>query len=158
MPQTQDADALAQALLELVGILNSPRQDDVLLNEAGVVLDRALFPLLVRIGMAESLNVGDLAEQVGRDQSTVSRQVAKLESLGLIKRRAGRHDQRAREAVITAKGEKLVEAITKARRRLLNQLLAGWSADDIQTLARLSRRFAGAMKKTAETLAFRPRN
>jgi len=146
MHNTHNYDALAHALIDLVGMLNSPRQDDILLKEAGVLLDRALFPLLVRIGASNALKVADLAEQVGRDQSTVSRQTAKLEGLGLIKRRAGKADRRAREAVITTDGRRLVEAITKARRRLFNQLLADWSAADVQALARLNRRLADAMR------------
>src|ERR1700755_1058153 len=116
-------DELAGALIDLVGMLNSPRQDDVLLREAGVTLDRALFALLVRIGAAASLNVGALAEQVGRDQSTVSRQTARLATLGVIRRRASKLDQRTREAVITADGRRLVQSITQARRRLLDRLL-----------------------------------
>jgi DNA-binding MarR family transcriptional regulator len=146
MHDTSNFDSLALALIDLVGMLNSPRQDDILLQEAGVALDRALFPLLMRIGTQDSLSVADLADQVGRDQSTVSRQTAKLASLKLIKRRAGAADQRAREAEITAEGRRLVQAITKARRRLLGQLLAGWSAADVRALARLNRRFADAMR------------
>jgi len=151
MHDTHNYDSLALALIDLVGMLNSPRQDDILLAEAGVVLDRALFPLLVRIGASNALNVADLAEQVGRDSSTVSRQTAKLEALGLIRRRAGKTDQRAREAVITAEGRRLVQAITKARRRLLGKLLADWSATDVRTLARLNRRLADAMRIASES-------
>ncbi len=146
MHDTHKYDAFALALLDLVGILNSPRQDDVLLAEAGVTLDRALFPLLMRIGMAESLNVAELAQQVGRDHSTVSRQTAKLQSLGLVRRRPGKDDQRAREAAITKDGRRLVEAITRARRRFLAKLLAEWSADEVDALTRLNRRFAEAMR------------
>jgi DNA-binding MarR family transcriptional regulator len=151
MYDTHKYDSLALALIDLVGMLNSPRQDDVLLKEANVSLDRALFPLLVRIGLSDSLNVADLAEQVGRDHSTVSRQTTKLEGLGLIKRRAGKADQRAREAVITAEGRRLVQAITRARRRLLDKLLADWSVADIQALTRLNRRLADAMKNGQES-------
>jgi DNA-binding MarR family transcriptional regulator len=153
MHHTHKYDLLGSALIDLVGLLNSPRQDDILLAEAGVVLDRALFPLLVRIGATRSLNVADLAEQVGRDHSTVSRQTAKMEALGLIKRRAGKADQRAREAVITAEGRQLVQAITQARRRLLDKLLADWSAADVQALARLNRKFADAMKQAVDEIA-----
>lgn len=149
MHNTYKYDALALALMDLVGMLNSPRQDDILLQEAGVALDRALFPLLVRIDLRESLAVGALAEQVGRDQSTVSRQVAKLVQLGLVRRRPGKADQRSREATITAEGRKLIQAITAARRRLLDRLLGDWPAADVQTLARLNRRFAEAMKAMA---------
>jgi DNA-binding MarR family transcriptional regulator len=146
MHNTHNFDALAAALLDLVGMLNSPRQDELLLHEAGVALDRALFPLLVRIGAVASLNVGALAEQVGRDQSTVSRQTAKLEALGLVRRRAGKVDQRAREAAITAEGRRLVYSITNARRRLLDRLLGDWSVADVQALARLNRRLADGMR------------
>jgi hypothetical protein len=60
MHNTHNYDSLVLALIDLVGMLNSPRQDDILLKEAGVSLDRALFPLLVRIGAFVSLNVADL--------------------------------------------------------------------------------------------------
>jgi len=113
---THNADGLAGALLDLVGILNSPRYDDILLREAGVAIDRALFPLLVCIGAAGSVSVVELAEQVGRDHSTVSRQTAKLETLGLVTRQKGQRDQRVREAALTTDGRRAVKAITAARR------------------------------------------
>jgi DNA-binding MarR family transcriptional regulator len=138
---------LAGALRDLVGFLNSPRQDDVLMRAAGIAIDRALFPLLVRIGSAGSLGVVELAEQAGRDHSTVSRQVAKLESLGLVSRRANKSDQRVREAAITEEGKRAVRAITNARRRLLGKLLADWSQEDRDALARLNRKLADAMLK-----------
>ena len=91
---------------------NSPRQDEVLLREAGVTLDRALFPLLVRIARAGSVGIVELAGQAGRDHSTISRQVARLERLGLVARQAAAGDQRVREARITEAGERLIAAIT----------------------------------------------
>jgi DNA-binding MarR family transcriptional regulator len=144
---THNFDTLAGALLDLVGLLNSPRQDDVLLREAGISVDRALFPLLARIGAAGSLGVVELAEQVGRDHSTISRQTTKLESLGLIARRHGEDDQRMRRAILTAEGRRVVRAITAARRRLLGKLLADWSPEDRQALARLNRKLADAMRQ-----------
>ena len=146
MPNAYNHDLLARALLDVVGMLTGPRQDEFLLREAGIALDRALFALLVRIGTGGALNVGVLAAQVGRDQSTVSRQAARLADLGLIRRRASRDDRRVREAVITAEGRRLTQAITAAHRRLLDRLLADWSAADVQALARLNRRFVDAMK------------
>jgi DNA-binding MarR family transcriptional regulator len=143
---THNCDALAAALLDLVGLLNSPRQDDILLREAGVSIDRALFPLLVRIGAAGSLSVVELADQVGRDHSTISRQMARLESLALISRRRGARDQRVHEAAITDDGKRAVRAITAARRRLLGKLLSDWRPEDREALARLNRRLADAMR------------
>jgi DNA-binding MarR family transcriptional regulator len=149
---THNADGLAGALLDLVGILNSPRYDDILLREAGVAIDRALFPLLVCIGAAGSVSVVELAEQVGRDHSTVSRQTAKLETLGLVTRQKGQRDQRVREAALTTDGRRAVKAITAARRRLFGKLLADWSEADREALARLNRKLADAMRKGRESL------
>jgi DNA-binding MarR family transcriptional regulator len=143
---THSCAALAAALLDLLGLLNSPQQDDILLREAGVSIDRALFPLLVRIGAADSLSVVELADKVGRDHSTISRQTAKLETLGLISRRQGVRDQRVREAAITNAGKRAVQAITAARKRLLSKLLADWSPEDRESLARLNQKLADAMK------------
>jgi DNA-binding MarR family transcriptional regulator len=142
---TRDIDGLAAALVELIGFLNSPRRDDVLLNEAGVDLDRALFALLVRLGMSGPLSVAGIADQVGRDHTTISRQLAKLESLGLIARQGDGADRRVRTAGLTAAGETVVQAITEARRRLLSSALADWSPADLSTLASLNRRFVDTL-------------
>lgn len=146
MHSPHDLDELAASLRELVGVMNSPRQDAVLLREAGVALDRALFPLLVRVGAAGSVGVVDLADHVGRDHSTVSRQLATLEESGLVARQAAARDARIREARITPAGREIVAAITTARRRALGALLADWSEGECRTLARLNRKLAEAMQ------------
>jgi DNA-binding MarR family transcriptional regulator len=150
MYDTHTVDAIAVALLELTGRLNSPRQDEVLLRAAGVTLDRALFPLLVRLNAAGTLSVGELADLAGRDPSTVSRQLAKLEELGLVVRPAGRHDMRVRAATITKAGARTLKAITEARRRLLGEVIQNWSALEQKVFPELLQRLAGAMKEAAQ--------
>ena len=133
---------LHEALIDLIGFFNRPQNDAILLREAGVSLDRALFPLLVLIQRRGPLGVGELADRVGRDYTTVSRQVAKLENLGLVARRAGETDRRVTEAVITEKGQAMSEVLDAARERLATIALADWSARDLKDLTRLLRRFA----------------
>jgi DNA-binding MarR family transcriptional regulator len=142
---TRDIDELAAALIDLMGFFASPQRDDVLLAEAGVSLDRALFPLLVRLGRHGALSVAGLAAQVGRDHTTISRQLAKLERLGLIARQGAGADRRVRPAALTGSGEAIVQAITAARRRLLSKVLADWNDADLARLASLNQRFAGAL-------------
>jgi DNA-binding MarR family transcriptional regulator len=144
---TRDIDALVAAMIDLMGFLNSPQRDDLLLREAGVALDRALFGLLVRLGMSGPLSVAALADQAGRDHTTVSRQLAKLERLGLIARQGGDVDRRVRTASLTPAGDGIVQAIAAARRRLLSGALAGWSQKDRASLANLNRRFVDALGK-----------
>jgi DNA-binding MarR family transcriptional regulator len=133
---------LHHTLVDLVGLMNRPQRDSALLHEAGVSLDRALFPLLIVIERKGPIGVVELAELVGRDYTTVSRQVTKLDGLGLIHRRPSKIDNRIREAAITAKGKAMTGAIDAARERIAAVLFANWSKRDLQDLARLMRRFA----------------
>lgn len=132
---------LYSSLIDLVGLMNQPQRDSALLREAGVDLDRALFQLLIGIGRKGPIGVVELANLTGRDYTTVSRQVAKLESLGLIARRPSKADKRVSEATITEQGLELTAQIDAARERIATELFASWSKGDIQDLARLLRRF-----------------
>ena len=137
-----DLRDLHEALLDLSGVMNRPQPDAILIAEAGIELDRALFPLLVRIERRGPIGVVELAELVGRDHSTVSRQVARLESLGLVERRPGARDRRVREASATPKARELTNALDEARQRLWTRALSDWSPADRRDLARLVRKFA----------------
>jgi DNA-binding MarR family transcriptional regulator len=138
----RDLRPLHEALLDLTGVLNQPQPDAALIALAGVDLDRALFPLLVRVGRRGPLPIGELADLSGRDYSTVSRQISKLESLGLVARQADAADARITNAAITKKGQLMTRALDRAREKRMASLLAGWDADEIAELARLLRRLA----------------
>jgi DNA-binding MarR family transcriptional regulator len=139
---TKEIRELHHALVDLMGLMNRPQRDSALLQEAGVALDRALFPLLIVVERKGPLGVVELSELVGRDYTTVSRQVARLDSLGMINRRPSKTDHRVREAVITGKGREVTSAIDVARERLATLLFAKWSKRDLQDLIRLMRRLA----------------
>ena len=133
---------LRDALLDINGILNRPQPDAALIALAGVDLDRALFPLLVRIERRGPLGIGELAELCGRDYTTVSRQVAKLESRGLVGRQVNAQDARIKEAVITEQGRAMTRALDGAREKVFLRLLEGWNRQDVTELARLMRKLA----------------
>src|SRR3954452_920198 len=124
--------ALHTSLLEIVSAMNRPQRDEVLIKEAGIALDRALFPLLVGIERFGPIGVVDLADRAGRDYTTVSRQVAKLESLGLGKRHASEADRRVSEATITASGKAMTDAVDRARERIVAGMFASWDDQDIE--------------------------
>ena len=65
MSQPDPLKTLHEALLQIVSVLNRPQGDNVILTRAGVSLDTALFPLLVRVSMQRNLTIGALADQVG---------------------------------------------------------------------------------------------
>src|ERR1700744_6324595 len=103
--------SLHGSVLDIVGVINRPQRDETLIKAAGIPLDRALFPLLVGIERFGPIGVVELADRIGRDYTTVSRQVAKLEILGLVRREASDRDARVREALITAKGKAMTERV-----------------------------------------------
>src|SRR5271168_1155993 len=137
---------LHRSLLDIVSVINRPQRDEILIREAAIPLERALFPLLVVIDKFGPIGVVDLADRVGRDYTTVSRQIAKLESLDLIERRSVVDDRRIRESAITPKGRLMTRAVDAARERIGRRILKSWDARDIDELVRLARKFADAIK------------
>jgi DNA-binding MarR family transcriptional regulator len=146
---SENIRTLHGALIDIVGVFNRPQGDERMVREAGISLDRALFPLLVLIERRGPIGVVELADRVGRDYTTVSRQVAKLESLGLVERRAGAADRRIREAIVTQEGKAMTDAVDAARERMGRVIFATWDQHDIDELVRLMRKFADAVTTDA---------
>jgi DNA-binding MarR family transcriptional regulator len=138
---------LHRAVLDIVSAMNRPSRDEALIKEAGIPLDRALFPLLVAVDRFGPIGVVDLADRAGRDYTTVSRQVARLEALGLIERQDNPADRRMRKAVVAAKGKAMIKRLDKARDRLARVAFKAWDRRDIDELARLMRKFADAIDR-----------
>jgi DNA-binding MarR family transcriptional regulator len=144
---------LHRLLIEMASEMNRPERDAQMLKLAGLTLERALFPLLVFIEKLGPIGVVDLAGRVGRDYTTVSRQVGRLEELGLVSRRAGTVDRRMREAVITPQGKTATDAVDAARERLASVLFQEWSRSDFDELLRLLRKLADGMNDVASAIA-----
>jgi DNA-binding MarR family transcriptional regulator len=133
-------DEIHRIILDLNGLMNRPDLDAAFLARAGVKLDRALFPLLSRIGVVGPVSVVELANLIGRDHSTVSRQIAKLVDLGLVTRFAAAQGQRARLLQPTETGSAMLLEFARTRRQIFEQRLAGWSDEDKRRLIDLLRR------------------
>ncbi|WP_207905535.1 MarR family transcriptional regulator [Caulobacter sp. BK020] len=144
---------LHRSLVDIVSTMNRPENDAAMLDKAGLALERALFPLLVLVERLGPIGVVDLAGRVGRDHTTVSRQVARLEELGLVQRRAGQADRRVREAVITPQGKAATDAVDAARGRMALALFRDWSPGEFDDLVRLMRKFADGLGEAAEERA-----
>jgi DNA-binding MarR family transcriptional regulator len=135
------------ALLEIVSAMNRPRRDEMLIREAGIRLDRALFPLLVGIERFGPIGVVDLADRAGRDYTTISRQVGRLDQLGIVERRESVSDRRIREAVVTPAGKAMTDRIDAARERLTRPVFETWDPHEIDEMVRLVRKLADTMSE-----------
>lgn len=137
--------SLLRSLIDITGAMNGPERDAAMLEASGLAMERALCPLLVLVDQLEPVGIVDLAGRIGRDHSTVSRQVARLEALGLLARRANPADKRIREAVMTACGKRATEAIDAARLKVAEQVFGDWTATDFDQLVRLTRKLADTL-------------
>ncbi|HAG3671567.1 TPA: winged helix-turn-helix transcriptional regulator [Salmonella enterica] len=146
---SEQMKALHGALIRVVSALNRPRNDEKLIAEAGIQLDRALFSILISIERLGPIGVVELAERAGRDYTTVSRQVAKLEKLGLIIRQHNAIDRRIREAVISRTGKAMTERIDVAREQMGKVVFKGWPQEELDVFVRLMQKFADAMDSDA---------
>lgn len=145
MQNTRNLAKIGFSMISIISLLNSPQRDDALLRKANVDIDRALFPLLVALDLKGPLSVVEIADLVGRDHTTISRQLTKLESLAFINRHPHHTDRRQRTAQITSKGEDIVQAITSARHQLLDMALADWSDEECNQFADKLAEFADAL-------------
>lgn len=143
----KDIRDLHDALLDIIGFMSRPEPDVELMSEMAMPLERALLPLLVRIDRRGPIGVVELADLVGRDYTTVSRQVARLDELGLVVRRAGTRDKRVREAEVTELGREMADAIDRMREEIVGELMADWSSAERRDLARLLKRMAAGMNE-----------
>ena len=149
MQDAHNAKLLAElhiAALDIVGMMNGPQRDAMLIREAGIHLETVLFPLLVLVGKLGPIGVVELADRVGRDYTTVSRQLGRLEALGLIARAPAAHDRRVRQAVVAPAGAQMTAAIDRARERVLRKGFADWPGQDLEDLVRLVGRLAQTMR------------
>lgn len=150
-PKSSRIRELHGSLLEIVGVMNRPQRDEDMVREAGISLERALFPLLVLIDRLGPIGVVELADRVGRDYTTVSRQVAKLEGLGLVDRKKSETDRRVSEAIVTKNGKTMTDRVDEARERIGLSIFATWDDQDVADLVRLMRKFADDLKGSAMT-------
>jgi len=140
------SEELYQTFVEIAGYMNRPDIDVAFLERSGVKLDSALFPLLCRIGVLAPIGVVDLADAIGRDHSTISRQVAKLESLGLVDRSQAPDDQRVRLVRPSPGGNAMLARFGEVRGELMERRFEGWTAGERTDLLRLMKKMLGSVR------------
>ncbi|WP_426509841.1 MarR family winged helix-turn-helix transcriptional regulator [Dactylosporangium sp. McL0621] len=130
-------------------------------NEAGRGLERPAYVLLNRIAVDGPFRLSALAADVALDLSTVSRQVAALESAGLIGRYQDPHDRRASLVEVTELGR---EVFAENRARWLaiwEDLLSDWTphqrAEFAELFTRLNESIAERLPHAAPSTEKDPR-
>lgn len=130
-------DRLHRSLITIADLVNRHDVDARIIAAADVKLDRALFPLLARVAMSPDMNVAELANVVGRDHSTVSRQIVRLEQLELIIRTVDPDDSRVRRLTLSEQGKAMMAKIEPIRRQWIRDHFRDWAKGDRDRLVQL---------------------
>ncbi|OMF18877.1 MarR family transcriptional regulator [Paenibacillus sp. FSL H8-0548] len=136
-----------KALIELVSIMNRPDRDKKMITNAGVNLEAATFRVLVGIAHLQSTSVGDLAAMMGKNYSSVSRQIDKLEIAGLVNTYPSSSDSRIRVSELTKYGEEINAMISLARERVMREALADWTLEEKNGLLNNLRRLFESLQR-----------
>ncbi|MCZ8521297.1 MULTISPECIES: MarR family winged helix-turn-helix transcriptional regulator [Paenibacillus] len=136
-----------KALIDLVSLINRPDRDRKMIANAGVNLEAAAFRVLVGIGHLQPTGVGDLAAMMGKNYSSVSRQIDKLETAGLVHTYPSSSDSRIRMSELTNYGESINEMINLTRERMMQEALADWTLEEKNGLLHNLRRLFETMQK-----------
>src|SRR3954452_1006364 len=108
-------------------------------------MDRAAYLLLNRLDREGPMGVKALAESMGIDSSTVTRQVAPLVDTGLVKRTSHPDDGRAVVLAVSPRGRARLDEVRDSRRRLMAQITGGWTEGEREVFTDLLVRFNTAL-------------
>jgi DNA-binding MarR family transcriptional regulator len=109
-------------------------------------LDRSSYLLLRTLETVGSASINGLAQLVGLDATTITRQVATMEASGLVLRRRSPADARVSVLELSALGRRRMEGVRVAREERIGDLVGNWSDRDRRSFGALLRRFNEAIQ------------
>ena len=119
-------------------------------------LDRSAYLLLGEIAQKGPLGMNVLAQTLQLDISTISRQVAALESSGLVERFSNPVDARVSLLQISALGQTKFQETHKIRYTLFSELLENWPEEDRRQFGIYLERFNQAVRRRRDGLTNMP--
>jgi MarR family transcriptional regulator, organic hydroperoxide resistance regulator len=93
--------------------------------------------VLVELWQDDGLRGGDLADRLGVEPPTITKMLRRLESCGLVERRADPEDARSLRVYLTGSGRALEEPVSRCWERAEQTVLAGMNAKDRRTFRKL---------------------
>jgi DNA-binding MarR family transcriptional regulator len=109
------------------------------------------YTFLSMLDTTPALLASDLAERLGLDKSTVSRQLNQLFEAGLLDREGGRPGRRGDPLSVTPAGRRTLEADADRVQGRLTGWLADWDEEDIAALGALMARFNNSVDASLPT-------
>ena len=140
------ADRIGQELVRLLRIVSKMKHDN----------DSAVAHVLAELLQRGPMRVGAIAQALGTDPSTVSRQATALVEAGLVERRADPDDGRSHLLAATESGARKCAIGRQRRVEAIASVLDRWPEESRHRLAELLGRFADDMQDRDVRAARRP--
>jgi DNA-binding MarR family transcriptional regulator len=150
-PAPEPVGQIEQALGALLRLTRTPRFAETVRQRAGAEVDRASYAVLVRVAELGPVRLSELAQYLGLDVSTVSRQVQQLEQRGLIDRSPDPLDGRAALLDLSARGREQTQRMRDAWCETVADVVKTWKASDIARFGSLIDRFVSDVVKSLDT-------
>jgi DNA-binding MarR family transcriptional regulator len=112
-------------------------------------MDRAAYLLLRRLQANGPQRVAELADALGLDGSTVTRQLAALDRAGHIRRTTHPDDARSTVVTVTPAGRRAADALRRHRQERISGHFADWTPADQRELNDVLHRLNGVLRKVA---------
>lgn len=148
-PTTSAPESAVRALRVLLRRYERVQSNGGGLDSACCGLTYAQCHPLLEIGERGRSSVGELAEALDLDKSTLSRSVDGLVKRRLVRRRTDPRDRRYVVLTLTPRGREICDEINRKNDDYFDRVLRQLSASERRTLLRSLRRLVEAMEATA---------
>lgn len=124
-------------------------ESSLLKETTSLPLSQPQFQLLKLMAINGKHQVGQVATFLGVSAPAATKNIDKLERLGLVMRSALEGDRRATLLSVSAKGRTLVRRYEELKADRLAPILEGFTAEEIERLTKLLQRFAILLYESA---------
>jgi len=128
-------------LSALILLWDSPAVQGQILAKTGEAVDQQSHAALRHLAAWGPMRPTAMSEVLGTGASHVSKIVGRLEEAGLVVRSTDPADRRATLISLTETGEEAARGVYELGDRMINEVLEGWSADDVTLYTELTKRF-----------------
>ncbi|WP_438496063.1 MarR family winged helix-turn-helix transcriptional regulator [Paenibacillus sp. IHBB 3054] len=139
---------LFQIMTRRLGLLNKD-----CCSVGGCNLSAAQSHLLYEIDRSHSPSMQQIAETLGTDITTFSRQVQSLVKMKLVTKTADKADRRVYTLALTPEGKMVATTIDHQMNAYLNEAFSNMSEFEVETLLRSIKLFNEAMGKSSNCCA-----